>query len=789
MRTKPWSHSTRALAAALATSLALLACGDEAEVEVPSFDGEETLEDSSSGGLSEPPGPGGPDIPPFLEADPIVGIAFSADSDAAYAWTAASTVSAGIAAQLTSVRSPYRWSDSVVSTPVEFALNSADTTFVWYANGKVGKGSSSNPTAIATYDYTLPGGRTPGQIVGMAIKKSTDVTYAFYSDGTYSTGTTAAPGSATTGTVFAAPPGKTVSGILAMDFDKHGRLFTWFKDGTFCYGTPADLDFYQSPRRYARHGMLASVYPADVSGPLGPQSDWPPPPPIPNTSTATIQSPPAHTFDIDKSTFDILVAPGRDALGLSYDGEVFFHTKSGVALTGGILGSTGKLPLPQMLAEFMRFAPVPSGQLPAANDVNQYLGFTQPCDGASVPTTRGYKYCVASQPVDARVEYDVVGDRWVVAAAVRNEMWTNYFQNKHAHPDWSESELLNAPFDSGATHSDNCGVFAGPNSVNQDLPTGAHCKEARRLVAIAVSRTSDPRDGFFTYMFVESNYRDWPWIAVDGDWVILSHQGREDPAGPVSSLVSLADMRAGRVRPQYIHYFHTDLQGYVRAEPPRQMGTFPSHSLLTAPDNSKLVVFALPHPDQRYGKKAATSAALNNPDLTDFPPELMTYRNGKLHLAKTVDVAGRKETRFGRVPLTMSGNTPVLSASAGQGYKLQQVNALGSSTLDHDSPIFAVNGGGEIFLAWGNYGRDPGAMILPSVKHARWRPDSAPWFDTERTFRAGDGFASGGSDDQIKASAAAVDPVDDSTFWAIHRYGKSGGGWGIVVGSVDPNEQ
>jgi hypothetical protein len=761
----------------------MLGCQSEPDLDSAAAEmGEPSIEILD--GPTVPTGPVGtvdPGLPPPVQADRILGVGFANSTGYAYAWTAANTVSAGIPAQLTWYRSPYRWSGSVASTPVEFAISSNDTTYVWYANGRVGKGSSSDPTSTSTYDYVLPGGRTPSQIVGMAIRKSNDRTYAYYSDGTYSTGTTAAPGSSASGTGYTMPPGKGPLDIVGLDFGTDGRMYTWFDDGTYSVGTAGNLDHYQAPKRYARHGMLASAYPASSSIPPGPPSSWPPNAYlVSNPTTVQQMSPPSDTFDISGSGDDLLVSAGRDALGVALDASVRFFNKDGTPLTGGILSSDGTLPLSSMYAEFVRKAPVAAEDVPA-KDVNQYVGFAQPCDSATLPDTDLYKYCVASEPYDTRVEYDVLGDRWVVVAALRNHVWTNYFGNAYSHPDASDTELYAMPY---GDEISNCGKISDPTGEGSvAVPSGAHCKEARRLITVAVSRTADPRDGFFTYVFLENNYRDWPWMAIDGDWLVISHRGTEDPAGPVSSLVSLKDLRAGRARPQYIHYFETDLQGYTRAEPPRQLGTLPSHTLLASQEGDP-AFFAIPHPVLPYGKKAAGSLVLQSATLSEFTIETFTYRNGKMYMTKSLEADGKTEIQVARVPLVLDGDTPAVSTSAASGYKVFSVKD--SQSLDR--PITAMNGVGELFMIWGRHGTDPDDGIAPGPRHALWRP-SASFFDVPRTFRGGDGYAEGGSGGQIKARACAVDPVDDRTFWAAHKYGKSNGGWGIVIGSVDPIDQ
>ena len=104
-----------------------------------------------------------------------------------------------------------------------------------------------------------------------------------------------------------------------------------------------------------------------------------------------------------------------------------------------------------------------------------------------------------------------------------------------------------------------------------------------------------------------------------------------------------------------------------------------------------------------------------------------------------------------------------------------------------DEPIVAVNGAGESLIAWGHSGVFPGLEEPPRVEHTLW-PNGASNPDLRSIFRAGDGYAPGYPADKIKAIAASVDPVDDRTFWVVHKYGTASGGWGRVIGSVDPTQ-
>lgn len=737
------------------------------------------------------PGPAPSEPPVLVVADGIVGVAIANSTDKAYAWTRANTVSAGIPEQLTSYRSPYRWTGASGSSVVDTAISSNDRSYVWLANGTAGRGSTGNPTSLATWTYHLPGGRQPSDLVGIAIRKSNDQTHAYYDDGTYSRGNTSWLGSIACCSSYTMPPGRQPSDIVGMDFDPQGRLHTWYDDDTYSIGTAWDLDWYQEPRRYARHGILASKWPADAPPVAAPAPSWPPTVDVEPYDGPKVLAPPAETFDLPGlgANDDLLVAAGRDSVGVALMADVYFYDKSGNPLTGGGLSSSGRLPLSAMFAEFVRKGPLRAGQEPSPLDVNQFMGFEESCDDPSYPETDGYSYCVSSAPYDTRVHYDPKGDRFVILANLRNRVWTNYFKNEYYHPELSEAELLALEY---SEDFDTCGYFATPQGVAEALPNPEHCKLARRLRAVAVSRTSDPRDGFYTYVFVENNYRDWPWMAVDGDWAILSAQGVEHPGAAASTLLSLADLRKGKVRPQYLNFYANELAGRIRVEPPQQVDTLPGYSLVTEVSGEEWWFFTLPHPTTPYAKQSPGVLNVSLDGVSNFSRERAVYRHGALHLTRPVETEITEEIRKSEVhhvklPLWLSGKQPYVSTQASQGFKKWIHVSADPNTLRLDEPVLAVNGADETLIAWGHSGVYAADAEPPRVEHTLWR-NGASFLDWRRTFRAGDGYASGYPAAKIKAIGASVDPVDERTFWVAHKYGMANGGWGIVIGSVDPTQ-
>lgn len=74
-------------------------------------------------------------------------------------------------------------------------------------------------------------------------------------------------------------------------------------------------------------------------------------------------------------------------------------------------------------------------------------------------------------------------------------------------------------------------VAALKNNTSRDNnyynPSGSRdCSQyLLRLVGIAVSVSENPADGFHFYRTEENNYRDWPNVVVDQDYLVIAHKG------------------------------------------------------------------------------------------------------------------------------------------------------------------------------------------------------------------------------------------------------------------------
>jgi len=68
-----------------------------------------------------------------------------------------------------------------------------------------------------------------------------------------------------------------------------------------------------------------------------------------------------------------------------------------------------------------------------------------------------------------------------------------------------------------------------------------------RLVAIAISVSENPADGFHVYRTTENNYRDWPNAVVDQDYLVIAHKGggAETNGQSIATVFSFRQMKDG----------------------------------------------------------------------------------------------------------------------------------------------------------------------------------------------------------------------------------------------------
>lgn len=123
--------------------------------------------------------------------------------------------------------------------------------YYFYKRGFATEGTSTSAASYRShFKYTLPGAKTPSDLLDVAIGTS-GRTYAWYADGTVSEGTTSDLASVKAPRPFALPVGKLAKDILAVAIDPSSKVVTYFKDGTYSIGTSTNLAATMAPAPFA----------------------------------------------------------------------------------------------------------------------------------------------------------------------------------------------------------------------------------------------------------------------------------------------------------------------------------------------------------------------------------------------------------------------------------------------------------------------------------------------------------------------------------------------------------
>jgi hypothetical protein len=149
-------------------------------------------------------------------------------------------------------------------------------TYAWYRDGTVSSGTSSDLSRHRRrYRYILPRGYTPDDIVGIVCRvglaSNKPLTYAFYRNGKFSVGVSNNLAKYFAPARYRLPSGKRPADIVGMSHSKStgpkskgSAYFAWYRDGTVSAGYLArDLCTFRKPYRYV---MPSGKRPRDIVG-------------------------------------------------------------------------------------------------------------------------------------------------------------------------------------------------------------------------------------------------------------------------------------------------------------------------------------------------------------------------------------------------------------------------------------------------------------------------------------------------------------------------------------------
>ena len=327
-----------------------------------------------------------------------------------------------------------------------------------------------------------------------------------------------------------------------------------------------------------------------------------------------------------------------------------------------------------------------------------------------------------------------------------------------------------------------------------------------RFYAFAVSKTGDPRDGFHQYMTTETNYRDFPRLTINGEFLLVAHNasnGRADTDGdrPVLSAYHFPSLQNGVDDPPNWQYYSSDLNDAARVFLVSHRGNTSGLSFVTdIRSDVTLRIAAFAPASQPYLAPAPVFASHDLSTAAPWPGPFMVFRNNTLHIAGQVLVTDRipnqqpprLSIRALRIPFATVSPTQIAVNHSGVDDHVFGKNAPTDAPGDlvtYEVPGTAVNKHGDAIYVYGRTGIVTAAPLFPEVRYSVWAHNqSSPRRSV--LLRAGDyqpqWFYDADPTDSTPAettktsithaylkidyATAVVDPADDETFWIIHEY-------------------
>lgn len=739
-------------------------------------------------------------------SEKIVGIGI-AKNDHVYVWFADGKVTSGTTSNFEKYRHAYSYSLPPGKTPNDIVAisiaGSNDHVYAWYKDGNVSSGTSDDlDKYLAPHKYTLPVKKTTKNILGIGIAGSDDHVYAWYDDGKWSSGTTDDLDNYVGFSSYNLPSGQTAADVVEIDIAKsNDHVYVWYRNGIVSTGSSNDLSHHRSygyvpsqvlyrwwgpaapnlkagPVNFSEMvvsdkgpGILSQGATAEPHSTIFNRTDLElknEPIDSPNLSQSPNWSEPRFTSDTGGSV-DPMIAVGNQYLITSDTGSIAFYDKH-----GNLLPSENGMPTKMSADTFF------GGFLAKTNldgsfnesNINNYLGFPKPCDSPEYPQTiSGKRFCIDSF-YDTRIFFDATAKRFFVISNSR-------------HPLWAAAKY--------EEEYGTCGVYT--NSSNVNVGTDDYCDLARRYIAFAVSKTEDPRDGFHQYMITESIYRDFPWMAVNGNAFIVAHKGTESTVGPVATIFSVNAVKSGDQHPPYFRYYDKDLGGVKAAMPPTHYKNAAGLNFLLAGGDTDphIDIFAFRQATDPWTAPTLLKTSVNLSEGIDLYNAV--YRSGKLYLvgsqfAEEIGAARRYRVRLVRVPIEQpSASSIKASTSSSKGFldvnfgKRHHADPTGSR-ISYEEPALAVNKNGDMLFAYGRYPFSPADSLNPQARYTYWFGNETKQRPSQ-LLQEGTAPNSESVIDALHYVTAVVDPSNDLTFWMAVPY-SVGTGYKTVIGKVVP---
>lgn len=187
---------------------------------------------------------------------PLVGFAI-APTNRVYGWYENQTVSWGSSSDLDATSGPAQAFSmppgKTTNDILGMAMSSAGDVYTWYIDGTYSVGTPTDLDSVSSadpvgtpHDWSPASGISVTDVLGIAVRKSDNRVFAWYADGTYSSGTTVDFDSSSARATYSPPPGKTIYDLRDADFASTGVIYFHY-GSSVSTGTAADLDSTAAP--------------------------------------------------------------------------------------------------------------------------------------------------------------------------------------------------------------------------------------------------------------------------------------------------------------------------------------------------------------------------------------------------------------------------------------------------------------------------------------------------------------------------------------------------------------
>lgn len=477
--------------------------------------------------------------------------------------------------------------------------------------------------------------------------------------------------------------------------------------------------------------------------------------------------PSSLSFNPGVEGVDPMIAVGNQYVIITQDHKIAFFDKQGQPLTGKG-GFDTSMSATDFFAGF--WTPKNGDGTVNQNNINLHLGFPKnpptKCDATADPPATP---CI-NEFYDTRVLFDPASRRFFILSAARHPIW---FNDPNTNPPVIDRSTLKVK--------------------------GKYDALVRRYFAFAISKTEDPRDGFYQYMSTESNVADWPRIAVNNGSFVVAHNGPE-MAKPLAYVFAVDALKNGDAAPPNFVYYDFML-GILPWEnnrilvPVTHYGDSGGLTYFVRPGNP-VQIFAFPKSSDPWAPSAIQKTSIQ---LSSAPSMLRAgavFRANKLYLGGVTNLfpIGNFRlyvVRVTRIPIvkTKSG---ILAATFLPGFMEKAFGISGpgdkpGDMVNYDLPALTVNKNEDMVIVY-NRSTGFGSTVLPEVRFSVfYHNESQP--RPSAVLKRGDFQPKDkkGNDDTIDLATAVVDPSDDLTVWMAHEYGdKASSAYKTIIGRVRP---